>query len=175
MKTNYMKTKYKQSKTICFITQSIARLAIVILVFNTSIAFGQSGSCSASLKVEKDRNTRSTPLDGTYYKMEITNTGSVSGMFLINPNNMLTERPISGGNPSALNLEATILDSNLKPIDRISLSPSQTVNFLVHITVPSGITFSRSYDTTIVAKSLSCSNYSTNTVLHTFVINPNED
>lgn len=170
-----MKTKHNPGKTICFITQSIARLGMLILVFTTSIAFAQSGSCSASLKVEKDRNTRSTPLDGTYYTMVITNTSSTSNVFSIAPNNTSADRPVNGGNTSILNLQATILDTDLNPIDRISLNPGQTVNFLVHIAVPSGITYSKTYDTTITAKSLTCSNYTTNTVLHTFVMNPNED
>lgn len=171
-----MKTKHKQSKTIGFIVQSIARLGMLILVFNTSVAFGQSGSCSANLKVEKDRNTRSTPLDGTYYSMVITNTSGASSVFLITPNDSdMADKPINGGNTSIPKLQASILDSDLNPIDRISLSSGQSVNFLVHISVPSGIAYSRTYDTTIVAKSLSCSNYSTNTVLHTFVMNPNED
>jgi hypothetical protein len=137
----------------------------------------QSGSCKVDLKVEKDRNIRSTPPEGTYYSMIITNTGSSADTFSLSTVNINsscsnTDRSSTAGN---VNLVAEFLDTKLVPINEVSLSPGQSVNFFAQVTIPVGTAMNKWCCTQIVAVPKNCSNFKANIVLHTLVINPNED
>jgi hypothetical protein len=137
----------------------------------------QSSSCRVELRVEKDRNIRSTPPEGTYYSMIITNTGSSADTFSlatlnINGSCSNTDKSSSAGN---VNLTTSFLDSNLSSIKEISLNAGQSTNFFVHITVPVDTAINKWCCTQVTAQSKTCSNYKMNIVLNTFVINPNED
>jgi hypothetical protein len=150
---------------------------IIFLVLCTAISFAQSGSCSATLQVEKDRNTRSTPAAGTYYTMIISNTGMSNTTYTLSSSNVNSSCANNDGssNSNNVNLTANFVDINLNPISEISLSSGQTVSFLVNIKVPVGTTLSKWNCTQITATSTSCSNYKVNTILHTLVSDPNQD
>ena len=79
-------------------------LWVIIVMLTTTITFGQSNSCNAELKVEKDRNIRSTPLDGTYYSMVITNTASSTDTFSLTALNINSTCANTDGSSSADNV-----------------------------------------------------------------------
>ncbi len=162
-----MKTKFTLNKITL----------LLILALTTTMSFGQSSSCAADLKVEKDRNIRSTPPDGTYYTMIITNTGNSLDTFYLSTVNINSSCSNTDGSSTVKNvdLEAFILDMKFVPINKISLNKGQSTSFLVHITVPPFTTVNNWCCTKIIAKSKSCTTYKVETVLHTLVINPNED
>jgi uncharacterized membrane protein len=149
----------------------------LFLVLCTSISFAQSGSCSATLQVEKDRDTRSTPPDGTYYTLIISNTGMSAQTYTLSSSNVNSSCANNDGSNTTgnVNLTANFVDTNLNSISEISLSPGQSVSFLVNIKVPVGTSVNKWNCTQITASSSSCSNYSVNTVLHTLVNDPNQD
>jgi hypothetical protein len=173
-------------KTILFLTAFFNKKAtttpskidyIIFLMLCTAISFAQSGSCSATLQVEKDRNTRSTPPGGTYYTMIISNTGMSNTTYTLSSSNVNSSCANNDGssNSDNVNLTANFVDINLNPISEISLSSGQTVSFLVNIQVPVGTTLSKWNCTQITATSTSCSNYKVDTILHTLVSDPNQD
>jgi hypothetical protein len=173
-------------KTILFLTVFFNKKAtttpskisyIIFLVLCTAGSFAQSGSCSATLQVEKDRNTRSTPPEGTYYTMIISNTGMSDTAYTLSSSNVNSSCVNNDGSSSTgnVNLTANFVDLNLNSISEILLSPGQSVSFLVKVQVPVGTTLNKWNCTQITATSSSCSNYKVNTILHTLVSDPNQD
>jgi hypothetical protein len=149
----------------------------LILAFVTTISFGQTNSCTADLRVEKDRNIRSTPLDGTYYSMLITNSGTSADtyhLFTSNINNSCTN---TDGSSTANNvaLNTTFIDTNKNPISKVSVNPGDSVNFFIKVTVPVGTTLEKWCCTQVTAQSKTCDDYTVNTVLHTYVIDSSKD
>lgn len=149
---------------------------LIFFVFNITNTFGQK-SCEIELKVENDRNSRSTPLDGTYYPMNITNNGTNLDTYSlsyidanktsVNPNGSSTEKNVI--------LDIEFLDKNLKAITTIKVNPKESAAFFAHVIVPKGTLIEKWSCTKVIAKSKLCSNYNEGTTLYTFVINPNED
>lgn len=172
-----MKTTTNFRKIDKNFTSYLLRCIILIFVLNTVTVLGQSNSCSALLKVEKDRNTRSTPQDGTYYTMLISNNGSATDVFRLSALNVNSTCANTDGSDTTKNvkLNPLFLDANRNPITEISVNPGQTVSFFVHIVVPINTPFNKWNCTQISAKSRLCNTYEVNTVLHTLVINPSED
>jgi hypothetical protein len=152
-------------------------IMIAFVVFNMIVAFGQSSSCSAEFGVEKDRNIRSVPPDGTYYKMIITNNGDATDTYSLSIKNINNECFNNDGSSTTnnVNLNFAFLDANMQPIDEITLDEGQFVNFFVFVTVPTGTAVKKWNCSLVTAQSKSCSNYKVDATLHTFVINPNED
>ena len=143
----------------------------------TGISFAQSGSCNATLIVENNGNVRSTPLDGTYYAMVLTNNSSSTDTFILASKNINLSCANTDGSPNSGNvsINAFFIDSEKNPISEITLNAGQSVNFYVHITVPNGTTVDKWSCNLITATPKNCSNYSADTVLHTYVINPVND
>ena len=158
------------------VTTFFKSILMLLFVLNTSMSLGQGG-CKADLKVEHDRNARSTPPDGTYYKMEISNSGNSIDSYTLstldvnktclNPDKSLT------ANNVVVNIE--FLDKALKPIKEVRVNPRETVTFFAYVVVPKGTPFDKWSCTQVIAKSKACPNYKVDTILHTLVINPNQD
>ena len=146
-------------------------------VSNTSIVLGQSNSCNAELKVEKDRNTRSTPQEGTYYAMVLSNNGSSNDVFRLTALTVNSTCANTDGSDNGKNvkLNPVFLDTNRNPISEISVNRGATVSFFVRMLVPINTPVNKWNCTQVIAKPRSCSNYEASTILHTLVINPNED
>lgn len=170
-----MKTNTTLHRFDTKISTTISKFILILLVLSSAVAVGQT-KCTADLRVEKDRNTRSTPTDGTYYSMQISNTGKAVDVYSLSAMN-LTDCSNSDGSSSAKNvsLTAVILDKNLKPIDELKVNPGETMLFFVHMLVPKGTPFDKWNCTQITAKSKMCTTYKVHTILHTLVINPSED
>ena len=172
-----MKTTTNERKINENFTSYLLRCIILIFVLNTATVLGQSNSCNAEIKVEKDRNTRSTPQDGTYYAMLISNNGTASDVFRLSAVsvNSTCINPDASTNIKNVKLNPVFLDANRNPITEISVGRGQTVSFFVRMLVPANTEINRWNCTQIVAKPTSCNNFQTSTILHTLVINPNED
>jgi hypothetical protein len=155
---------------------SIKRVSF-ILVFFTSIVFGQSNNCKANLIVEDNGYIRSTPLEGTYYSMIITNTGNSSDTYSLSSSNINSSCTNNDGTSTASNVvvNTDFIDPNRNPITEITVNSGESVNFYVHITVPIGTPINKWSCTQIIAESKTCTNYKVDSVLHTFVINPSKD
>ena len=140
----------------------------------TTISFAQTGSCTATLIVENDGNTRSTPLEGTYYSMLLTNNGNTADTYTLHSKN--TNDACSNPDGSATSANVTIgtafIDAERNTISEISLNAGQSVNFYIHITIPAGISIQKWSCNQVTATSKNCTNYAVNTVLHTLIINP---
>lgn len=186
-----METKFKQSKTDNFAAAlpdlklayffkenlDVTSLTIIVLflLLNSLSSFGQN--CQADFNVYKGRNVRSAPLDGTYYTMVITNKGSSRNVYTLSAENVNgTCANTDGSNARTnVNLNSAFLDWDRNSISQIEVGAGQSVKFLIRITVPSGTTINRWCCTQISASSNNCSNYRVSTVLHTLVINTNEE
>ncbi len=164
-------------KTTLSFLSIFSKLSFLLIIFGFSVSFGQVGSCKATLKVDKDRNSRSTPLDGTYYKMNITNNSSSDGIFLLSIQDANSNCSNNDGksNLNNVKLNSTFLDEKLNPISQITINQGETINFFVHITVPQGTSIDNWSCAKVIAKSKFCKDFSVQTTLHTLVINPNDD
>jgi uncharacterized membrane protein len=128
------------------------------------------------LIVENNGNTRSTPLDGTYYSMILTNTGSSTDTYVLGISNVNATCSNTDGSTTASNISinSSFIDSTKSTITEIKLSPGESSNFYIHVTVPAGTAINKWSCDQVTAKSKNCSAVSS-TVLHTLVINSVND
>lgn len=152
------------------------KLFVLLFFLITTISLAQSG-CNAALIVENNGNIRSTPLDGTYYSMVLTNNGSSADTYVLNSKNINascsnTDGSSTGGN---VTINTDFIDSDRNSLSEITLSAGQSMNFYVHITVPVNTSTQRWSCDQITATSKNCTSYAVNTVLHTYIINPVND
>lgn len=155
-----------------FISNTSTIFLVLLLIFSSLNSFAQI-ACSADFEVNKGRNVRSSPLDGTYYTMVIKNKSHFSSVYSLSAQNINGSCSNTDGSSTAgnVNINAAFLDIRRNPISQINLNAGESVKFLVHITVPIGTNIDKWCCTQIVANS-NCSNYKVSTVLHTLVINP---
>ena len=182
-----MRTKTTLKKTVNFlkncksifsfpkkILQNIFSLLFCLI---TGISFSQSASCNASLVVENNGNVRSTPLDGTYYTMVLTNNSPSTDTYSLTAANVNTSCANTDGtsNTENVRINTAFMDSQKVPVSEITLNAGQSVVFYIHITVPVGTSVEKWSCNQITATSKTCINYTADTVLHTYVINPVND
>lgn len=143
----------------------------------TTISFAQSGSCNGTLIVENNGNIRSTPPDGTYYSMVLTNNSSSTDTFTLSIKNINTSctNPDATTTAGNVTINTDFIDSERNSLSEITLSTGQSVNFYIHITIPPGTSIQKWSCNQITATSKNCTNYSIDTVLHTYIINPAND
>ncbi|WP_157495147.1 hypothetical protein [Flavobacterium sp. KJJ] len=148
----------------------------ILFCLISTISFAQSGSCNVNLIVENNGNTRSTPLDGTYYSMILTNTGTSTDTYVLEIVNINSTCSNTDGSSTASNISITssFIDSAKSTITEITLSPGESSNFYIHVTVPAGTAINKWSCDQVSAKSKNCS-VAASTVLHTLVINPVND
>jgi len=152
-------------------------LLTVLFLLITTISFAQSGSCSASLIVENNGNIRSTPLDGTYYSMVLTNNSSSTDTFVLSSKNINASCTNTDGSSTAGNviINTDFINSERNSLSEITLSAGESVNFYINVTIPAGTSTQKWSCNKITAASKNCSNYSVDAVLHTYIINPVND
>lgn len=151
------------------------KLLLLFFISNTFFTYAQA-TCDADLGVLKDRNSRSTTNDGTYYKMIITNKTNLIELYHLSflNNNATCSNSDGSSNTSNVNLVILFKDVNLNNITSISVPAKETIEFYVHVNIPLGTLINRWCCSKIIAKSNTCNSYSVSTQLHTFVINANE-
>jgi hypothetical protein len=193
-----METKLTQSKKNNFNDFSITKLTMLMififyknkLIMNYNILFiiitlsiptqffGQFNSCIADLRVENDINAQSSSSTAAaLYNMVLTNKSSTKDTYSLNAVNINSTCVNTDGSSSTgnVNLTITFLDTNQQPISNIAINAGQSASFFVKTTVPNGTAYNKWCCTKVNAESTTCSNYNVNTILHTLVINPNED
>ncbi|MDA6071824.1 hypothetical protein NJT12_19545 [Flavobacterium sp. AC] len=152
-------------------------LFAILFCLISSISLAQSGSCNGTLVVENDGNIRSTPPDGTYYSMVLTNNSSSTDTFVFSSKNINASCANTDGTSTANNviINTDFIDSERNSLSEITLNAGQSINFYIHITLPSGTTLQKWSCNQVTATSTNCADYSFNTVLHTYIINPAND
>lgn len=182
---NYLNTKIAFAsfnyylKFVIMYTTTFRKKFISILFFIFSSILSYSQNCNVKLNVEKNRDTRSTPSTGTFYKMTITNLGNSIDTYVISTQNINSRCNNANGRIQDLSnksiLEAKSLDLNQIENNRLTVNPGQTLNFLVKITVPQGTAINSWCCTEVVAQSTNCSNVKSSIGLYTLVINSSEE
>jgi len=170
-----MRTKLTLHTVTVSISKLKYKLTIIFLIFNSLSTFSQT--CNANLDVVKNRNIRSTTSQGTYYKMSITNKGSISDVYSLFSQNINNTCSNNDGSSTATNvsLNLSFEDTNFNSINKITINPGETLTFLAHITVPLGTSIDKWCCTQVTATSNLCPSYKVSTTLHTLVINSNDD
>jgi hypothetical protein len=181
-----MRTKTTLEKAVKFVNnckfifsfRNIFKKKLFVLFFLIPIiSFAQSGSCNGILIVENNGNIRSTPLDGTYYSMVLTNNSSSTDTYVLSKKSINASCANTDGSSTAGNIivNTDFIDSERNSLSEITLSAGQSVNFYIHITIPNGTAIQKWSCDEITATSKNCSNYAVMTVLHTYIINPVND
>lgn len=168
-----MKTKQK----IYTLNKVSSNIKLVLFFFISNILFTYAQTtCDVTMSVLKDRNSRSTTIDGTFYKMIITNKTNSNDLYHLSSlnNNTTCSNIDSSSNSSNVNLIVSFKDLNLNDINSISVPAKETIEFYVHVNVPVGTLINKWCCSKIIAKSNTCNSYSVSSQLHTFVINANE-
>ncbi|WP_316633126.1 hypothetical protein [uncultured Flavobacterium sp.] len=152
-------------------------ILVLIFILISTFAFAQSGSCNATLIVENNGNIRSTPPAGTYYSMVLTNNSSSTDTYILSAKNINNSCANTDGSSTATNviINTDFIDSQKSTISEISIGAGQSVNFYIHVTLPVNTAVEKWSCDQITATSKNCTNYSINTVLHTYIINPSND
>lgn len=149
----------------------------LFFIFFNSFLYGQTTKCNVSLNVEKQRNIRSTTLEGTYYAMILTNNSTTKSTYILTSENrnLDCQNPDNISSNDNVELKINFLDEKLKPISEISIQSGQNIKFFVHVTVPKNTTVNKWSCTEIMANSIECSDYGVRTLLKTLVISASED
>ncbi|OXA77900.1 hypothetical protein SAMN05444397_1143 [Flavobacterium aquidurense] len=149
----------------------------ILFCLITTISFAQSGGCSSTLEVEKNRNYNNAGNDGAYFTMVLTNDGNSLDVYNlsalnINGNCSNNDQSSTSGN---VNLISGFLDNSSVPINTITVPAHQTATFLLHLTVPQGTPYNKWNCMQVNATSTNCTNHTVSTVVHTIVNNPSEN
>lgn len=152
-------------------------ILVLIVILTSTFSFAQRGSCNATLVVENNGNNRSTPPNGTYYSMILSNNGSSTDTYTLNTKNINSNCSNTDGSSTANNviINTNFIDSEKNDISQITIGAGQSVNFYIHVTLPMGTPVEKWSCNQVTATSKNCTNYSISTVLHTYVINPAND
>jgi hypothetical protein len=106
------------------------------------------------------------------YQIRIENTGNSTNTFTIYANDFSAngENPDGSSMENNLNFNQDLLDINLNPISgEITLTPGETYDFIVKISLPFGNQYDRWNCTEIKAINSSCPNNEGRTVVYTYI------
>lgn len=150
---------------------------IIFLMLFSYNSEAQLKKCKAKLQVENNRNSRSVTPRGTQYLLQISNESTLIATYSLYATNINNSCSNNDGSATSnnVNLYVTFSDLDSNPISSITVNSGETKQFLVKMKSPPGTPYKRWNCTQINADSRDCSNYSISTVLHTFVINSNEE
>ncbi len=151
-------------------------ITVLLLALNSWSITGQT-ICKAEFEVVKGRNVRSSPLNGTYYTLTLYNKGNIDTSFSLSADNYNTNCSNIDGTATISNVvvNTQFMDMNKNQISKIDVKRGETINFLVHVTIPQGTSINKWSCTRLTAKSNNCINYKIDTVLHTLVIDSSEE
>lgn len=161
---------------------SLPKRTTTILLLIFSFAFctysvNAQTDCKVDINAKKNRNSKNVSLEGSAYRMVITNNGIATDTFVLNSkdiNNTCTN-PDGSNNAGNVVLNYEFLDSNNNKITSITLNAGETYNFLVSVIVPNETITNKWSCVEIVASSTNCENYSSSTNLQSMVIDPSQD
>jgi hypothetical protein len=124
-----------------------------------------------SLMLTAKNNIESVNSEGRVYFIELKNSTNeeISVAFTVSNNNTGIN-PDETGSSENVNLNAEVLDKNgLALTGNVNLTPNETLELQVKVTVPSGTPINHWNITLLKASSTKCNNYSTSLNLNTFI------
>ncbi|MBE0390435.1 hypothetical protein [Flavobacterium sp. PL002] len=152
-------------------------IVMLFLILASALSYGQSNVCNATLKVENDGNIRSTPPSGTYYSLFIKNNGVAVDTYTLASKDINATCQNPDGSTTAENvlINLDFIDVNKNPINTISVNPGESINFYAHVTLNPATKKEKWACTSLFVQSGNCTNYKTETILHTYIIDPSKD
>lgn len=140
-----------------------------------SFSFAQ-GNCQATLEVSKNRNSRSSTTNGTYFKLTLTNVSVIADTYdLTYINNSNTCSSGTENQIGNVNLNIQFENLNFNSLSKIVLQPNESIEFYAHIIIPLGTPINKWCCSEIIATSNNCSSYQIITDIHTYVITTNNE
>ncbi|UMB60076.1 hypothetical protein MHL31_13445 [Lutibacter sp. A80] len=158
--------------TLTILTNSILFLA---LFFSIEIS-AQSSDCDIEITAYRNTTIKDVSSKGSYYKMTMVNKGSSEGVYVLTSKdvNNTCSNVDSTSTENNVFLNYRFLDKDKNPIDKISLSIGESIDFLIYVTAPTGTSMNKWSCVQIIASSENCENYSKSIILKSFIIDPSE-
>ena len=131
---------------------------------------------STTLEVSKNRNSRSSTINGTYFKLTLTNVSVIADTYdLTYINNSNTCSSGTENQIGNVNLNIQFENLNFNSLSKIALQPNESIEFYAHIIIPLGTPINKWCCSEIIATSNNCSSYQIITDIHTLVITTNNE
>ncbi len=158
-------------------TKVTAILIVLYLLLPTQDTFSQSTNCQAKIIVEENGNVDSVSENGVLYKMLLTNTGTTTDNYKLSVVNVnsTSKNPDESSTQDNVALKTIFLNQQKNEITEIIINAGETFSFYSMLTIPTGTPFSKWSNNQIIATSSNCPTYKTDTVLHTYVLNPDSN
>ncbi len=159
------------------LTGKLRLLTLLTTFFIASTGYSQS--CAAAFSVENDRNVDSADEDGAQFVVNIKNNGSQTTTYelrsVFQDTSCSTQNRSSQTSNVRLNVAFFSSVSGSQQINRIKVSPGQSVQMKVNITVPAGTLFNRWSCIQLEAFDPNCSSVAGSQLLRVFVPDPSEE
>ena len=168
---NYKTNNMKRNSTLNRVT-----LVITLLIFSSTVLSAQS-NCGVKLSANKNRNAKSIPVVGAVFRMVISNTGNATDTFILSARdiNSLCSNLDGSSNEYNFAINSEFLDFDKNKITSITLNAGETTNFLVSVSIPEGTSFNTWSCLEIIASSTRCNGISSATVLHSKLIDTQQE
>ena len=162
-----------------YVYLSIRILFIIVfyLFLASTSSYSQIKNCQAKIIVEENGNVDSISENGLLYTIILTNTGTTSDRYIITSINVNSnsKNPDNSTTNTNVVLNIIFLDADKNEITEIIVNPGQSISFFSKLTIPVGTDFSKWSSNQIVATSTNCTSYRVDTVLHSYILNPNSN
>ncbi|MGL2994458.1 hypothetical protein [Flavobacterium sp. TSSA_36] len=161
---------------IIFNLKNCFLLLLFLLLSIVNTAFGQN-SCKATLIVQDNGYVDSASAEGVVYKMILTNNGFETDSYILSSVNINSncKNPDDSSIAKNVLLSTIFLDSNQNQITEITVAAGESISFTAKLTIPLGTMLERWSCNQIIAASTTCTYFKVNSILHTYVLNPNND
>jgi hypothetical protein len=190
-----MESKNTFLKTICFfitpffVFNILSQIRLVFFSFRFKVSlivlvgllytssYAQSNNCKATLVVEDNVYVDSASSQGVSYNMILTNNGNAIDTFILTSinANTISKNPDDSSTSKNVILNTRFLNTNQIEINEISVNPGESIHFFSKQTIPAGTSLSQWSSNQIIATSKNCNSYKTDILLHTYVLNSNND
>lgn len=153
-------------------------LTIIFCFFSFTIpSYAQIKSCQAQIIVQDNGNVDSISENGLLYTMLLTNTGTTADTYTLTSKNVNSnsKNPDDSVTNTNVVLNTLFLDAEKNEITKITVNPGQSISFFSKLTIPLRTAFSKWSSNQIIATSTNCTSYKVDTVLHTYVLNPDSN
>lgn len=165
------------NKLLTINTSYSSIIIISILFLYNSPIYGQLKNCKANISVEDSGNVDSASTTGVLYKMILTNTGISTDTYILSSINVNEnfKNPDDSVTNSNVTLNTIFLDTKKNIITELTVKQGESIHFFTKLTIPIGTSTSKWSNNQIFATSTNCTSYKVDTVLYTYVLNPNNN
>ncbi len=169
--------KHDMYTTIIRMLKHYSFSLFLVLFFIGSMG-GYAQNCSASLSVEKNRNTRSADEDGAHFWVVLKNTSSNTATYTLSTefSNESCDNGTRRSNGKNVRLDVSFKDDAQRAMasNKITLKPNSTYRFLVQAVAPQGTAYNSWSCIQVKATPDACKNSPSTTLLKVFVPDPTE-